>query len=100
MNQSIRSPTIRPDDYQPPKSVEELIARFRAGERYFEEMDFDDGACLRGVVLAGANLSHSWFFDADFSSADLRDVLLEMCNIKCAMFSNANLKGASVRGCA
>jgi uncharacterized protein YjbI with pentapeptide repeats len=94
------SADVRPDGYQPPTSVEELLARYAIGKRYFEETDLPDGSSLVGATLAGANLRRSFMFNADFSGADLRGAIIESCNIKCGRFRDANLEGSSLRHCA
>jgi uncharacterized protein YjbI with pentapeptide repeats len=100
MNDRQVAADVRPDSYQPPTSIEELLARYGIGERYFEETDLPDGSSLVGATLAGANLRRSFMFNADFSGADLRGAIIEFCNIKCSRFSGANLEGASLRHCA
>jgi uncharacterized protein YjbI with pentapeptide repeats len=82
-------------DYQPPRSRAELESRYAAGERRFPNSDLSD-ADLSGVVLDGADFEkHSWFFDANFSGASLRDTSFRECNVKCANFSNADLSNCN-----
>lgn len=85
----------RTDHYRPPGSRAELERRYAAGERCFPHTELSD-ADLSGIVLDGADFEkHSWFFDANFSGASLRDTSFRECNVKCADFSNADLTGAS-----
>ncbi|MBL8793633.1 MAG: pentapeptide repeat-containing protein [Planctomycetia bacterium] len=91
-------PNVRPDPYQPPRTVEELLARYAKGERYFAEADLPDGAVLSGANLEGANLQEAWLSDADFRGANLRTVDFSNSNLKCANFQGADLDGASFQG--
>jgi len=81
--------------YVPPTSAEELLRRYAMGERRFPEADIPDGACFKGVVLAGAVFEHAWLSDADFRGADLRGVVFRQSNVKVSNFSGADLRGAS-----
>jgi len=85
---------VKPVDYQPPQSSEELLQRYSMGERYFVEADIPDGADLSNVCLEGANLSSAYLTDVDFRGANLRFVNFEKSNIKCSDFRDANLEGA------
>ncbi len=93
---------------EPPKSAEELLERYAAGERDFfgtelaglnykranlysanlAEAKFAE-AHLEGAQLAGASLRHSQLSGADLYRANLRDADLEG-----AILYSANLKGA------
>lgn len=82
------------DNYKPPVSRDELMARYAIGERNFPETELSD-ADLSGIKLDGANFeSFSWFDSANFSGASLRGTSFRECNLKCADFSNADLTGA------
>ena len=90
----------KPPDYRPPETVQELLERYGAGERYFAETDLPDGSDLNGAILEGAYLEFSWFHSVNFSRANLKGVSFGNCNVKCANFSQANLEGANFRGAA
>src|SRR6266545_839464 len=94
MSESTRS------NYRPPQSGDELINRFRNGERYFGETDLDEtldfrDACLEGIVFA----PHS-FLVADFRNAKKRGADFSDCNIKTCDFRKADLEGARFRNTA
>ncbi|WP_158238621.1 pentapeptide repeat-containing protein [Roseateles chitinivorans] len=83
----------RENEYRPPATRVELESRYATGERSFPGTDLED-TDLSGIVLDGANLEKSWFFDTDFSGASLRGTSFRECNVKCADFSNADLTSA------
>jgi uncharacterized protein YjbI with pentapeptide repeats len=80
-----------------PKNASELLQRYAAGERRFEECDFEDVAKFDGAVLAGAIFDRSWFSDASFRGCDLRGASFFRCNVKCADFRTADLSDVSFR---
>ncbi len=85
------------NDYQPPTSPEELIARYARGERHFPNTELND-ADLSGVTLDGASFEKlSWFSSANFDGGSLRGTSFQECNVKCASFRGADLTGASFR---
>jgi uncharacterized protein YjbI with pentapeptide repeats len=90
-------PFLKPRDYSPPENPRELIRRYGEGERYFAKSEMPDGSSLVGVNLSESNFEDSWFFDADFTGANLAGVTFDRCNLKCANFRNANLSLASFR---
>jgi uncharacterized protein YjbI with pentapeptide repeats len=84
--------------YQPPRSAEELVRRYAAGERYFSEVDIPENSSLRDAVLAGACFKDSWLSCVDFRGADLGDCRFEGGNVKCSDFRKADLRGAVFTG--
>ena len=88
---------IRLKGYQPPKDAQELFERYKKGERYFVESEMPDSSSFVDMDLSECNFEDSWFFDADFTGANLVGVIFDKCNVKCAIFSNANLSLASFR---
>ncbi len=56
------------------------------------------GAFLRGVRLAGADLTASSLAGADLRDADLGGTILTDANVSCADFDKANLRGAILGG--
>jgi hypothetical protein len=97
---------------EPPKSAEELLRRYAAGERDFLRASLPganlDGTNLRGANLSGANLYGTNLYDADLSDAnldgvdlrasDLSGAHLDGANLSRANLSNVNLNGANLRG--
>ena len=74
---TIHNAYIRPENYTPPRSAEELIRRYGEGERYF----------------SGANL-----FRADLSRAHLSDATLFRADLSGANLSRADLNGVNLSG--
>jgi uncharacterized protein YjbI with pentapeptide repeats len=85
-------------DYQPPKSAEELLRRYAAGERYFAKADIPDTSDLRNSTLADASFDQGWLSDIDFRGANLRHVSFRHCNVKNSDFRGADLEGAIFTG--
>lgn len=73
-------------------SASELLQRYAAGEREFEEVRLS-GANLQGAILHGIDLSEAMLGNADLSRADLRGADLSWADL-----SSANLQGADLRG--
>ena len=85
--------------YQPPRSRDELLARYAAGERHFvdTELDIPDRIVdLDGAVLDGADFSEGWF-TATFRGASLRATKFRHANVKCCDFTGADLTDADFR---
>ncbi len=97
---------------EPPKSAEELLERYAAGERDFWKAKLKDAnltevnlqgailasadltrANLRTVGLAGANLQSAELYGADLAGANLYDA-----NLEAARLWDADLTGASLQG--
>jgi uncharacterized protein YjbI with pentapeptide repeats len=91
--------------YYPPKSRDELLDRYAAGERYFAGAELDQDMVSEGIldltsaVLDGADFSNCWF-SALFSGASLRATNFAHANVKCCDFSRADLTDADFRGAA
>ncbi len=81
-----------------PQNTAKLLERYRNGERYFGEGDFDDevlvlaNTCLEDIVFSPRS-----FLFADFSNSNLRNANFSECNIKTCDFRNANLENANFR---
>jgi glutathione S-transferase len=73
-------------------SANELLQRYAAGERDFEEVRLS-GADLQGAILHGIDLSEAILSNANLSRADLRGADLSWADL-----SGANLQGADLRG--
>jgi uncharacterized protein YjbI with pentapeptide repeats len=77
---------------EPPKSAEELLTRYAAGERNF------DGANLTGANLRQADLRSTSLVGADLTGANLRHATLYAANLCDALFGGADLGGARLCG--
>jgi len=69
----------------------ELLQRYAAGDRNFQ------GADLRGIQLAGADLRNANLINGQLAGADLRKVRLDGAKLAIADLTNANLSSASLR---
>ena len=90
-----RSPHIRPDGYVAPDSIDELIARYQLGERYFADIDLADGSVLASLDLHDSNFDNALLTDIDFRGANLTQVSFRDANVKCSDFRDANLSHAT-----
>jgi uncharacterized protein YjbI with pentapeptide repeats len=88
-------PHKKPLGYRPPKSAKELLERYAAGERYFNNGDLPiadlTGANLTGANLAfsdlaGAKLAGSTLANANFYGATLIEALL--CDTNLSQFDS------------
>ncbi|MDC3989117.1 toll/interleukin-1 receptor domain-containing protein [Polyangium jinanense] len=82
----------QPSAYRPPRSAQELFARYTNGERFFA------GSELIRAVLTGANLSYTSFFEAHLTGADLAGAVLLAADLTRADLYRANLHGADLNG--
>ena len=83
------------ENYIPPKTVSEMLERYKNGERYFAESELDDQVYdLRNLNLEEINLSKSFIF-ADFREANLKDAIFYQANVKCCDFRGADLTNAT-----
>lgn len=74
------------------RSAEELLRRYAAGEREFEQVRLS-GADLHNAILHGIDLSEAILNGANLSRADLRGADLSWADL-----SQADLRGADLRG--
>ena len=79
-------------------TVQELLARYAAGERNFSNADLRN-ADLGDAYLRGANLDGADLSNADFSNADLGDADLRGADLRGADLRGANLVGANLTNC-
>ena len=86
-------------EYKPPQSAGELLERYAAGERDFQEADLH-GVNLRLAILYEANLSGVNLSGANLSKANLNEANLSGANLSGAnlseAFCRANLSGANL----
>ena len=92
-----RESQARPKDYQFPRSAEELLRRYDAGQRYFCGAALG-GAKLQRVGLRGTDLRYAFLTDADLTGADLRHPNLSGATLEGANLSGADLRNASLYG--
>ena len=77
---------------------EKILARYAAGERFFGDLDREDGVYdfsstdLHGAVFAGSS------FFANFREANLEGADFSNCNVKTCDFSRARLAAATFYG--
>ncbi len=86
-------------DYEPPQSADEVLVRYRNGERYFASspLDMQGVTCdFQGLDLRGINFSGSFLY-ADFRGADLKNANFDHCSVKTCDFCGADLQGATFR---
>ena len=84
--------------YEPPRSAEEILRRYAAGERVFRDADLPEGSSFRGATLAGAIFKEAMLHSVDFRGADLRGVQFVNSNVKCSDFRSADLWDAVFTG--
>jgi uncharacterized protein YjbI with pentapeptide repeats len=79
----------------PPKTLRELVERYRAGERKFSgsDLDGDPDGDIRGLTLDGIDLSDS-FVVATFASSSLRGSSFRRANLKTCDFRGSDLRDA------
>jgi uncharacterized protein YjbI with pentapeptide repeats len=83
MSLSLRD--VPPPNYQPPQTIDELIARYEKGERHFAN------AKLHGAHLKSLHFEHTSFVNADLSGAHVIDCHFEHC-----VFNDANAAKADI----
>lgn len=83
------------ENYISPKTISELLERYKNGERYFVECEFDDQIYdFCNLNLEEINLSKS-FIVGDFSGANLSKANLSNSNLKTCDFRGTNLTEAN-----
>ncbi len=82
---------------EPPKSAEELLERYAAGERDFEGVNLN-GANLMGSNLSGADFSEANLIGANLIGANFQGAHLADAKLQHASLQDANLIGANFQG--
>ena len=82
--------------YAAPRTAEELLKRYGAGERYFPDMVMPYGADLSDAKLSGAILSGAKLYGADLRGAILRGADLRGTDLSGAILSGAVLRDATI----
>ncbi len=80
-------------------ATEELLRRYKAGQRVFDDIKLPEQGSLRGAELAGIIFTNSWVYWVDLRDADLRGASFIDSNVKISDFRGADLRGATFRGC-
>jgi len=79
-------------------TAEELLERYAAGERDFQEIQVIDGsfiqACLRNINLSGSKLLLCSFIAADMDGAQLNGTIFDGSDLTRTTLRQANLQGA------
>lgn len=98
----------QPDNYKPPKTIEDLIDRARRGERYFCDAVIHGGTCdwknfaqsnFSRAIIRGAVFYNTDFRGTEFTGANLRGCyFLGASNFSDCDFSEATLSYAEIAG--
>jgi len=78
--------------------IQNIIEKYKAGQRYFLNLDFDKGAKLTGQILA-ESIFDNCCFSVDFSQTDFTNTKFSNCNLKCSDFSHCNLTNTIFENC-
>ena len=78
--------------------IQNIIEKYKAGHRYFLNLDFDKGEKLAGQKLADTTFDNCCF-SVDFSRTDFTNSKFANCNLKCCDFSNCNLTNTIFENC-
>jgi uncharacterized protein YjbI with pentapeptide repeats len=95
--ENANNPATTPADYRPAVDSEDILRRYQAGDRFFQNTDVPEGSSFRDATLAGADFKNSFLSDIDFRGADLRRACFDGSNVKVSDFRGADLRGASFR---
>ncbi len=80
------------------KTIEQLLAAYKAGQRKFDNWDFREDGSTRGMNLTGIEFTNCFLY-LDFRDSNLSNSKFIGCNIKTADFRGANLKNALITNC-
>jgi uncharacterized protein YjbI with pentapeptide repeats len=75
-------------------TAREIIERYRAGERQFDDVELAAGDSFSGATLTGAKFNNAWLHSTNFRGADLRNATFRNSCLKCIDFSGADLRNA------
>src|SRR5688572_24035874 len=78
--------------------IHNIIDKYKAGHRYFINLDFDKGQKLVGFTLADT-IFDNCCFSVDFSNTDFSNSKFFNCNLKCSDFTNCNLTNSTFDKC-
>ena len=91
--------SIIEDEGESRVTADEILERYRGGERLFENLELPDGLSFCGKTMPGVHFKDVWLSSADFSGADLTQTIFDTVNLKCADFRSADLRGATIKHC-
>ena len=80
------------------KTIEELLNAFFAGQRHFQNWDFDEDGTIKGINLSGIIFEECFLF-LDFRDSNLTNTKFIKCNIKTADFRGSDLTHALIKNC-
>jgi uncharacterized protein YjbI with pentapeptide repeats len=95
--ESMTSSTDEIDDSTTFSKMQELLNRYKRGERDFQNADLH-GSLLCRAVLSGSDLTHADLYGADLTGAVLMKTDLHDSDLRFAKLHRANLRGANVSG--
>lgn len=78
--------------------IQKIIEKYKEGNRYFLNLDFDNGEKLIGLLLADTTFENCCF-SIDFSETDFTNSKFVNCNLKCCDFSKCNLTKTLFESC-
>jgi uncharacterized protein YjbI with pentapeptide repeats len=78
--------------------IQNITEKYKAGHRYFLNLDFDKGEKLTGQFLADTTFEDCCF-SVDFSQTDFTNAKFANCNLKCCDFSQCNLTNTIFENC-
>lgn len=97
----------KPEGYLAPTGAEELLDRYRAGERFFERAQLQEAQLERCQLekvnlcradLSGVNARRALFFGVDFADATCDGMWLDHAQLFQCSFANVDLRGVSLYG--
>jgi hypothetical protein len=78
--------------------IQNIIEKYKAGHRYFLNLDFDKGEKMTKQTLAHTTFENC-FFSVDFSQTDFTNAKFINCNLKCCDFSQCNFTNTTFENC-
>ncbi len=78
--------------------ITNIIEKYKAGYRFFINLDFDKGEKMTGQLLADTTFENCCF-SVDFSQTDFTNAKFVNCNLKCCDFSKCNLTNTIFENC-
>jgi hypothetical protein len=76
----------------------DIIDKYKTGQRYFINLDFDKNEKLNGQSLVDSTFENCCF-SVDFSNTDLSNSKFTNCNLKCSNFTECNLTNSIFENC-
>lgn len=76
----------------------EILAHYQKGQRFYRNVDFDNGASYAESNFQDA-MFENCFFGVDFSNSNFRNARFSECNLKATVFSNCDLTKTEIVNC-